>query len=210
MLTRACQICKMQIGLYKYTKYKKAYSIDLLSVNYIWSNYTLYSYFMIINAVLVHRVLTILTMPVSLHQSIYNDYSQFADRVRETTAGKMSSRAKSVDKDAGVAWSRACREWNTNFPVADLGGGAGVRPHPPWRPSEKIQGLLISKIVRTADSTIIIIITNFYLAASFHEIFLRVGGREGMKGLGALQRHQLPHPPCKNPESATGVTYFNV
>jgi len=58
---------------------------------------------MIINAVLVHRVLTILTMPVSLHQSIYNDYSQFADRVRETTAGKMSSRAKSVDKDAGVA-----------------------------------------------------------------------------------------------------------
>jgi len=47
--------------------------------------------------------------------------------------------------------------------------------------------------VRTADSTIIIIITNFYLAASSHEIFLRVGGREGMKGLGALQRHQLPH-----------------
>ena len=25
-----------------------------------------------------------------------------------------------------------------------------------------------------------------------------------MKGLGALQRHQLPHPPCKNPGSATG------
>ena len=24
-----------------------------------------------------------------------------------------------------------------------------------------------------------------------------------MKGLGALQRHQLPHPPCKNPGSAT-------
>ena len=42
----------------------------------------------------------------------------------------------------------------------------------------------------------------FYLAASSHEIFLRVGGREGMKGLGALQRHQLPHPPCKNPGSA--------
>ena len=59
------------------------------------------------------------------------------------------------------------------------------------------------KIVRTADSTIIII-TNFYLAASSHEIFLRVGGREGMKGLGALQRHQLPHPTCKNPGSATG------
>ena len=50
----------------------------------------------------------------------------------------------------------------------------------------------------------IIIITNFYLAASSHEIFLTVGGREGMKGLGALQRHQLPHPACKNPGSATG------
>jgi len=44
----------------------------------------------------------------------------------------------------------------------------------------------------------------FYLAASSHEIFLRVGGREGMKGLEVLQRHQLPHPPCKNPGSATG------
>ena len=77
-----------------------------------------------------------------------------------------------------------------------------MRPHPPWRPSEKIQGLLISKIVRTADSTIIII-TNFYLAAGSHKIFLRVGGREGMKGIGAFQRHQLSHPPCKNPASAT-------
>ena len=77
-----------------------------------------------------------------------------------------------------------------------------MRPHPPWRPSEKIHGLPISKTVRTADSTIIII-TNFYLAASSHEIFLTIGGREGMKGLGALQRHQLPHPPCKNPGSAT-------
>ena len=48
----------------------------------------------------------------------------------------------------------------------------------------------------TADGTIIII-TNFYLAASSYEIFLRVGGREGMKGLGALQRHQLPHPLAK-------------
>ena len=38
--------------------------------------------------------------------------------------------------------------------------------------------------MRTADSTIIII-TNFYLAASSHEIFLRVGGREGIiRGLG--------------------------
>jgi len=52
------------------------------------------------------------------------------------------------------------------------------------------------KIVRTADSTIIII-TNFYLAASSHEIFLRVGGREGMKWLGDLQRHQLPQPLAK-------------
>ena len=47
--------------------------------------------------------------------------------------------------------------------VAGLGGGAGVRPHPPWRPSES-EGLPVSKTVRTADSTIIII-TNFYLAA---------------------------------------------
>jgi len=28
-----------------------------------------------------------------------------------------------------------------------------------------------------------------------------------MKGLGALQRHQLPHPPCKNPGSATGSAH---
>ena len=48
----------------------------------------------------------------------------------------------------------------------------------------------------------------FYLAASSHEIFLRVGGKEGMKGLGALQRHQLPHPPCKNPGSATVVRHI--
>jgi len=66
----------------------------------------------------------------------------------------------------------------------------------------KIHGLPIAKTVRTADGTIIII-TNFYLAACSHEIFLTVGGREGMKGLGALQRHQLLHPPCKNPGSAT-------
>ena len=78
-------------------------------------------------------------------------------------------------------------------------GGCGRTPLAFFR---KIQGLPISKIVRTADSTIIII-TDFYLAASSHEIFLRVRGREGMKGLGALQRHQLPHPPCKNPGSAT-------
>ena len=45
----------------------------------------------------------------------------------------------------------------------------------------KIQGLPISKIARTADSTIII--TNVYLAASYYEIYLRVGGRKDMKGL---------------------------
>ena len=60
----------------------------------------------------------------------------------------------------------------------------------------KIHGLPISKIVRTADSTIIII-TNFYLVASCHEIFLRVGGREGLKGLGHSKRRQLPHPLAK-------------
>ena len=27
-----------------------------------------------------------------------------------------------------------------------------------------------------------------------------------MKGLGALQRHQLPHPPCRNPGSATEIS----
>jgi len=74
--------------------------------------------------------------------------------------------------------------------------GAAAHPLASFR---KIQGLPISKIVRTADSTIIII-TNFYLAASSHEIFLRVGGREGMKGLGALQRHQLPQPLAKIPD----------
>ena len=73
---------------------------------------------------------------------------------------------------------------------------------PPLASFRKIHGLPISKTVRTADSTIIII-TNFYLAASSHKIFSTVGGIEGMKGLGALQRHQLPHPPCKNPGSAT-------
>ena len=91
---------------------------------------------------------------------------------------------------------------------ADSGGfrgGAGSAAAPPLVSFRKIHGLPISKTVRTADSTIVII-TNFYLAASSHEIFLTVGGREGMKGLGALQRHQLPHPlpPCKNPGSATG------
>ena len=84
------------------------------------------------------------------------------------------------------------------------GGFSGCKgaAAPPLASFRKIQGLPISKIVRTADSTIIMI-TNFYLAASSHKIFLRVGGREGINGLGALQRHQLPHPPCKNPGSAT-------
>ena len=87
-------------------------------------------------------------------------------------------------------------------PVADLGGGCGGAAAPPLASFTKIQGLPISKIARTADSTIIII-TDFHLAASSHEIFLRVKGREGIKGLGALQRHQLPHPSCKNSGSAT-------
>ena len=97
---------------------------------------------------------------------------------------------------------RACRK-RIKTVQCPSGGfrGCGRTPLASFR---KILGLPISKIVRTADSTIIkFIITNFYLAASSHEIFLRVGGREGMKGLGALQRHQLPHPPCKNPGSAT-------
>ena len=75
-------------------------------------------------------------------------------------------------------------------------GDAGGAAAPPLASFRKIHGLPISKTVRTADSTIIII-TNFYLAASSREIFLTVGGREGMKGLGALQRHQLPHPLAK-------------
>ena len=57
-------------------------------------------------------------------------------------------------------------KWH-NRAVADLGGVRGVRPHPPLASFKKIQGLPVSKIVRTADSTIIII-TNFC-----REIFLR-------------------------------------
>jgi len=68
----------------------------------------------------------------------------------------------------------------------------GLRPHP-LGVLQKNSGSTNLENSETADGTIIII-TNFYLAASSHEIFLRVGGREGMKGLGALQRHQLPHP----------------
>ena len=79
--------------------------------------------------------------------------------------------------------------------MADLGGAGGAAAFA-LASFRKIQGLPVSKIVRTADSTIIII-TNFYLAASSHEIFLRVEGRESMKGLGALQRHQLPPPPLQ-------------
>ena len=92
---------------------------------------------------------------------------------------------------------------NSNSNSGGFRGCGGSAAAPPLASFRKIQGLPVSKIVRTADSTIVIV-TNFYLAAGSHEIFLRVGGREGMKGLGALQRHQLPHPPCKNPGSATG------
>jgi len=56
--------------------------------------------------------------------------------------------------------------------MADLGGAGGAAAPPPLG----VQG---------------------GVAASSHEIFLRVGGREGMKGLWALQRHQLPHPLAK-------------
>ena len=66
----------------------------------------------------------------------------------------------------------------------------------PFGVLQKNSGSTNFEIVSTADSAIIIII-NFYIAASSHEIFLRVGGREGMKVLGALQRHQLPHPLAK-------------
>ena len=64
------------------------------------------------------------------------------------------------------------------------------------RPSEKIQGLLISKIVRTADSTIIII-TNFYLAAGSHEIFLRVGGERGHEGDWGIPKAPAAAPPLQ-------------
>jgi len=77
-----------------------------------------------------------------------------------------------------------------------------VRPHP-LGVLQKNSGSTNFENSETADGTIIII-TNFYLGAGSNEIFLRVGGREGMKGIGAFQRHQLLHPPCKNPASATG------
>ena len=101
-------------------------------------------------------------------------------------------------------WMNRTGFWFGGLSSGGFRGVRGVRPHPPLASFRKIHGLPISKTVRTADSTIIII-TNFYLAASSHEIFLTVGEREGMKGFGALQRHQLPHPPCKNPGSATGL-----
>jgi len=75
-------------------------------------------------------------------------------------------------------------------PVADLGGAGKGAAAPPLASFRKNSGS--TNFENSEDSTIIII-TNFYLAASSHEIFLRVGGREGMKGLGVLQRHQLPH-----------------
>ena len=91
--------------------------------------------------------------------------------------------------------------------MSTISGGFGGCGRTLLASFRKIQGLPISNIVKTADCTIIII-SNFYLAASSHEIFLRVGGIEGMRGLGALQRHQLPHLPCKNPGSATVYDCF--
>jgi len=65
----------------------------------------------------------------------------------------------------------------------------------------KIQGLPISKIVRTADSTIIII-TNFFLAG-LPRNFLK--GRRKREHEGAWDTPKAPAaaPPYKNPGSAT-------
>jgi len=67
--------------------------------------------------------------------------------------------------------------------VADL-GGAGVRPRTPLASFRKIQGLPISKIVRTADSRQIIIITNFTLQLAPTKFFKgrRERGHEGAWG----------------------------
>ena len=82
------------------------------------------------------------------------------------------------------------------MPSGGFRGGAGGAAAPPLASFRKIQGLPILKIVRTADNSIIII-TNFYLAASSHEIFLRVGGREGMKGLGGTPKAPAAAPPLQ-------------
>ena len=70
--------------------------------------------------------------------------------------------------------------------LADL-GSAGVRPHP------------LGVLQKNSGST------NFensedgrqhdYHYYQFLPRIVRVGGREGMKGLGALRRNQLPQPP---------------
>ena len=96
---------------------------------------------------------------------------------------------------------------HTTFPnvaVADLGGVRGVRPHPlgVLQKNSWSTNFENSEESRQHDYYYY----QFYLAASSHEIFLRVGGREGMKGLGALQRHQLPHPPLQK----SWIRHWNV
>jgi len=78
--------------------------------------------------------------------------------------------------------------------LADL-GSAGGRPHP-LGVLQKNSGS--TNFENSEDSR-----QHDYHYYQFLPRILRVGGREGMKGLGALQRNQLPHPPCKNPGSAT-------
>ena len=94
-----------------------------------------------------------------------------------------------------------------NRAVADLGGAGGAAA-PPLASFTKIHGLPISKTVRTADSTIIII-ANFTLQLAQRNFLKgrRERGHEGAWGTPNFQRHQLPHPPCKNPGSATGTEY---
>jgi len=86
--------------------------------------------------------------------------------------------------------------------VADLGGCRGAAA-PPLASFRKIQGLPISKIVRTADSRQIIIITNFTLQLAPTKFFK--GRRErGHEGAWGTPKAPAAAPPCKNPGSATG------
>jgi len=84
---------------------------------------------------------------------------------------------------------------NSNSNSGGFRGCGGSAAAPPLASFRKIQGLPVSKIVRTADSTIIIV-TNFYLAASSHEIFLRVGGR-GHEGAWGTPKAPAAAPPLQ-------------
>ena len=79
--------------------------------------------------------------------------------------------------------------------LADLGSAGGGAAHP-LGVLQKNSGS--TNFENSEDSR-----QHDYYYYQFLPRILRVGGREGMKGLGALQRNQLPHPPCKNPGSAT-------